>query len=161
MLTKKFYSDKADIWSLGCVLYFMISGKPLIFLCIEDQHKAIQEIAAMLAEQHINLDLKFPQDFSFQGQDLIQKMLDRNYRTRITIEEILDHEWVIGENEEQKLDLDSLHISQPEIQEPEKAIYEENPKTFFTIADYEGFLKIRRRKSGVKLKTLFPTKDFL
>ena len=68
---------------------------------------------------------------------------------------------MIGENEEQKLDLYSLHISQPEIQEPEKAIYEENPKTFFTIADYEGFLKIRRRKSGVKLKTLFPTKDFL
>eukprot|EP01012_Entosiphon_sulcatum_P011921 TRINITY_DN17418_c0_g1_i3.p2 TRINITY_DN17418_c0_g1~~TRINITY_DN17418_c0_g1_i3.p2 ORF type:complete len:560 (-),score=81.36 TRINITY_DN17418_c0_g1_i3:1682-3361(-) len=75
------YTKCVDIWSMGVILYILLSGTP--------------------PQGLIEHGVKFPsKQFKFvsaDARDLIARMLDLNSDTRITIESIVRHPWMTAE----------------------------------------------------------------
>ena len=75
-----------QVWALGCVLYSLLVGK--LPFDGEDKSEQVYNI--------LNKQLKFPSRIKRDPQllDLLLKMLNRNPRHRITVDEALRHPWV-------------------------------------------------------------------
>ena len=84
------YSKEADIWSIGVILYILLSGRPPFYGSSEEA------IYRSIVRQHIDLDSSLWKNISASGKDLISKTLCRNPAARLTAEEILNHPWVRG-----------------------------------------------------------------
>ena len=85
ILDRGYQGFSADIWSLGILLYAMVQGTvPFKASNISDLHKRI-----------LKGDFDFPVDsVSPEVEDLIRKMIVLRPEKRITIPQILSHEWV-------------------------------------------------------------------
>ncbi|MCO5580201.1 hypothetical protein L7F22_034067 [Adiantum nelumboides] len=83
------YSAEIDIWSVGVVLYVLLSGFPPFCGATDQQiYKAIRKG-----------DLAFPSkqwdDISLSAKDLVTKMLHPNAELRITAAQALRHPWIV------------------------------------------------------------------
>jgi serine/threonine-protein kinase TTK/MPS1 len=73
----------SDIWSLGCIIYQMAFGRtPFAHLPF------IQKMHAITNDRHV---IEFPPLKNAALLDVIKRCLDRNPRTRITMDELLNH----------------------------------------------------------------------
>lgn len=86
------YTNAADIWSIGVVLYAMVTGK----LPFEDPSNSVQAILQKIVDS----DLCLPKELSPELKQLIQRMLCRVPSRRITINEIKIHTWYSNASEE-------------------------------------------------------------
>ena len=81
------YNKEVDIWSMGVILYYMLSGN-LPFRGMKQQE---------VAEKIIYEDLEFDDDEwetkTQKVQDLISRCLEKNPKDRITIDEFIEHPW--------------------------------------------------------------------
>lgn len=79
----------SDIWSLGCAVIEMATGKPPNWdVEISNPMAAIMKIACG------NEKPQFPRKFSETGLDFLAKCLERDYRKRWRAEELLKHPFV-------------------------------------------------------------------
>ena len=83
----KSYTEKCDVWSIGVIMYILLSGEPPFNGKNNDEvFKKIQ-----------SGPLKFPdhgfQHVSEQAKSLIKDMLNRNLKKRLTSMEALNHPW--------------------------------------------------------------------
>lgn len=78
------YDKAVDIWSMGVILY-AISARNLPFMS-----ENIQLVYKMITL----MEPKYPKNFSLELINLLQKMMNKDPKQRITIEEILEHPWV-------------------------------------------------------------------
>ena len=84
----------ADIWSLGCTMIEMATGKPPWSEDLSNPMAAILRIARG------NEMPRFPPQFSDEGLDFLSKCLDRNPKMRWTAKELLNHPFVLGKPED-------------------------------------------------------------
>lgn len=88
VLTRSPYNKEVDIWSLGIILFYILSGH-LPF-------KGNKEI--IIAEKIVNDDLDFDEEEwkkkSKNAKELISSCLKKEPDERITIDEFLNHPWI-------------------------------------------------------------------
>jgi serine/threonine-protein kinase HSL1 (negative regulator of Swe1 kinase) len=89
---QRYKGDKADIWSVGVVLYVMLCGSVPFgaHFDIEDELKGTDNLRRVLEEVVYNQPT-YPSDLSDAAVDLIQLMLRKDPCERITAEEIWSH----------------------------------------------------------------------
>ena len=89
VLMYKRYFHNTDVWSLGIVLYGLLTDKPL-FTQTKNFLTSLQELQkfqlANITEELDNLDEN--------AADLLKNMLQKNPSSRISIKEILKHEFI-------------------------------------------------------------------
>lgn len=85
LLGDHYDADKVDIWSLGCILYILLYGNNP-FMEMNDSETLIRI-----------LDCRFKTPWrpsvGKSSINLIQSMLKRDPKNRLTIQEVLDHPW--------------------------------------------------------------------
>ena len=84
------YDKSVDIWCIGILSYFMLSGK----LPYDDPDDNENEIA----RQTINEPVPFIEDkwniISDEAKDFVKRCLEKDPKKRINIKEILKHKWL-------------------------------------------------------------------
>ncbi|XP_027625700.1 dual specificity protein kinase TTK isoform X3 [Tupaia chinensis] len=85
--SKSKISPKSDVWSLGCILYYMTYGKTPF------QH-IINQISKLHAIIDPNHEIEFPDIPEKDLQDVLKCCLIRNPKQRISIPELLAHPYV-------------------------------------------------------------------
>ncbi|ORC88773.1 putative protein kinase, putative,serine/threonine-protein kinase [Trypanosoma theileri] len=88
------YSYKADVWSVGCTVAEMITGKP------PWPSKVNAPAAIMMIAQATNGPTEIPEEEASPGcLDFMRKCFVRDPEQRPTVEELMQHPWILGEIE--------------------------------------------------------------
>lgn len=115
VLNRQGHGTESDVWSLGCVMYTLMCGNPPFeTLDLKETYKCIKEVRYTL-----------PSTISPAAQKLISSILQKNPSDRLTLDQILNHEFFTKGFTPDKLPPSSC-VMVPELHPPSPA------KKFFT-----------------------------
>ena len=139
MISKEGTTKASDIYGIGAILFELISGAPPFFSQDEDlMYKNISENRLM-----------FPEFFSEELKDLLRRMLDKNPKKRIGIEndksDLKNHEFFRDINWD---DIVRKKIKPPVEMVDVREEYDLKEKVEFKDVDYSNENKFLRRISG-------------
>ncbi len=86
------HNHSVDVWALGVCLYFMVTDS------FPWEAESYHELEGKVLFDPVS----FPENFglSWNLQDLLSRMLSKDYRQRITLSEVLSHSWLFGSRSE-------------------------------------------------------------
>lgn len=139
VLNRQGHGTESDVWSLGCVMYTLLCGNPPFeTLDLKETYKCIKEVKYSI-----------PPSLTPSAQKLISAILQKNPSDRLTLDQILAHEYFTKGFTPEKLPPSSC-VMVPELNPPSPA------KKFFTKMAKSLFGK---KKSKAVEKTPCEEKD--
>ncbi|MCO5569293.1 hypothetical protein L7F22_023005 [Adiantum nelumboides] len=102
---RRHYGPEADVWSIGVILYILLSGVPPFWAETE------QGIFDAIIEGHVDFTSDPWPLISSGAKDLIRKMLNQNVKERIGTQAILNHPWIRVDGEAPDRPLDNIVLS--------------------------------------------------
>jgi len=105
-------SKAVDMWSTGCIMYFLLFGVPPFYSEKEDEEENEDEIFDSVMEGTVS----FPENrnVSLMAKDLILRLLDKDPSRRLTAEQALQHPWLkshsLSEESEVKTTRDRIFL---------------------------------------------------
>eukprot|EP01116_Phalansterium_solitarium_P017236 TRINITY_DN4187_c1_g1_i1.p1 TRINITY_DN4187_c1_g1~~TRINITY_DN4187_c1_g1_i1.p1 ORF type:complete len:344 (-),score=35.06 TRINITY_DN4187_c1_g1_i1:179-1210(-) len=91
-LAQSHESKAVDLWSLGCILYFMLFGVPPFYSDKEDEDDADEEIIERVMKGQVHFPENRP--ISALAKDVILRLLDPDPACRLSADELLHHPWL-------------------------------------------------------------------
>jgi serine/threonine protein kinase len=86
-MSGSYYDEKIDMWSTGCVLYFMLVGqKPF-------ENKNVAKLNDMILKGKFSKNDDNWSTLSCSARDLIEKLIQINPLERLSSTEALSHSW--------------------------------------------------------------------
>jgi serine/threonine protein kinase len=89
VLTRKPYNNQVDIWSLGVIVYYTLSGS----FPFDDQSNDEEVIAKKVVFQELQFNHKSWLIRSPAVKDFIQKTMTKDLEKRVKIKEVMKHKW--------------------------------------------------------------------
>jgi len=83
------YDEKCDIWSLGVILYILLTGTPPFWG--DDDDDILNKI---VSQNKFELEPAYQQALSKEVQDLLKKMLVWDPKKRLSAQDCLNHQWI-------------------------------------------------------------------
>ena len=90
VLIRKPYNKEIDIWSIGVILYLILSGD----LPFDDEEDDEQKIAKSIVYNEVEFPPKKFENKSKEVINLIKKCLTKEPKNRIKVDEILKSDWI-------------------------------------------------------------------
>ncbi|KAK9842514.1 hypothetical protein WJX81_003789 [Elliptochloris bilobata] len=91
-LFMRYYGVESDMWALGMLLYQLLSGT-LPFWEEGESQSPFTVMTAILAGE-VTFDGPAWQAISPHGKDLVRRLLDRDYNSRLSATDALAHPWI-------------------------------------------------------------------
>jgi serine/threonine protein kinase len=88
VITAKTYNYKCDLWSLGVMIFVMLTG----YFPFDDA--SIQKLYQLIIKGKYNMKRKEFEGLSDDAKHLISCLLETDLNTRYSTKELTDHRWV-------------------------------------------------------------------
>jgi len=86
-------SKAVDMWSIGCIMYFLLFGVPPFYSTKEDEDEHDTEICEAVNDGKIEFE-RHSRTISTMARDLLLRLLEGDPSKRITADEVLLHPWI-------------------------------------------------------------------
>jgi serine/threonine protein kinase len=90
------YNEQCDLWSLGVILYTMLSGR--VPFCRHEKHETGGDIMNRIRNAEFSFDGPEWKDVSMEAKNVIEGLLTVAPNERLNISELQNHPWLMEDN---------------------------------------------------------------